>query len=82
MIVPKGFAHGFVVRSDIARFVYKCDDFYYSDDEYGVLWDDPQLAIDWGNVRPELTPRRKLLTSRLDKLCAAAALSHLWRLEA
>ena len=55
--VPRGFAHGFIVRSEIARFVYKCDDFYHADDEYGVRWDDPQLAIDWGDATPKLAPR-------------------------
>ena len=55
--IPQGFAHGFVVRSDIVRFVYKCDDFYYPEDEYGVLWNDPQLAIDWGEANPKLAPR-------------------------
>ncbi len=45
--VPEGFAHGFLVLSDIAEFVYKCTDFYAPDDQYGMLWCDKQLGIDW-----------------------------------
>jgi dTDP-4-dehydrorhamnose 3,5-epimerase len=45
--IPPGFAHGFSVLSDNAEFLYKCSDFYYAEHEYGVLWNDPQLKIDW-----------------------------------
>lgn len=45
--IPKGFAHGFVVLSDEAVFAYKCTDFYYPNDEGGLAWDDPDIAIDW-----------------------------------
>lgn len=45
--VPKGFAHGFLVLSDEAEFVYKCTDFYNADDEGGIIWNDPNIAIDW-----------------------------------
>lgn len=47
IFIPRGFAHGFVVRSDAAEFLYKCDEFYHSEDEYGVAWNDPALAISW-----------------------------------
>jgi dTDP-4-dehydrorhamnose 3,5-epimerase len=57
VFVPKGFAHGFVVRSEEAEFIYKCDDFYHLEDEYGVVWNDPKLAIDWKIEHPELAPR-------------------------
>lgn len=49
-LVPRGFAHGFVVLSDFAEFAYKCDDFYHPEDEGGIAWDDPALAIDWPKV--------------------------------
>ncbi|MCM1227314.1 MAG: dTDP-4-dehydrorhamnose 3,5-epimerase [Clostridium sp.] len=49
-LIPKGFAHGFLVRSDIAEFCYKCDDFYHSNDEGGLAWNDPAIGIDWGVV--------------------------------
>ncbi len=45
--VPEGFAHGFVVLSDDAEFTYKCTDFYDPEDEGGILWNDPSIAIDW-----------------------------------
>ena len=55
--IPHGFAHGFIVRSEFAEFIYKCDDFYHPEDECGVLWSDPQLAIAWGNANPQLASR-------------------------
>ncbi|MBP2242354.1 dTDP-4-dehydrorhamnose 3,5-epimerase [Cytobacillus eiseniae] len=45
--VPEGFAHGFVVLSDEAEFVYKCTNFYYPEYESGIIWNDPQIGIDW-----------------------------------
>lgn len=50
LFVPKGFAHGFCVLSDEVDFVYKCSDFYTPGDEYGIAWDDPDIAIDWPDV--------------------------------
>lgn len=47
-LIPKGFAHGFLVRSEIAEFCYKCDDFYHPNDEGGLAWNDPEISIDWG----------------------------------
>lgn len=46
-LIPKGFAHGFLVLSDIAEFCYKCDDFYHPDDEGGMAWNDPEIGIRW-----------------------------------
>jgi dTDP-4-dehydrorhamnose 3,5-epimerase len=45
--LPPGFAHGFVVLSDDADFVYRCTDYYHPESEAGVAWDDPDLAIEW-----------------------------------
>ena len=45
--VPEGFAHGFAVLSEEAIFAYKCTAFYDPTDEGGILWNDPQLNIDW-----------------------------------
>lgn len=45
--IPRGFAHGFSVLSDIAIFTYKCDNFYNKESEGGILWNDTDLNIDW-----------------------------------
>lgn len=45
--VPPGFAHGFLVLSETAEFVYKCSDYYAPGDEYSIRWDDETLAIEW-----------------------------------
>lgn len=45
--IPEGFAHGFLVLSDEAEFVYKCTDFYHPEDEGGIKWDDRDIAVDW-----------------------------------
>lgn len=47
LFIPKGFAHGFLVLSDEAEFVYKCTEFYHGEDEGGIRWDDESIAIDW-----------------------------------
>ena len=49
-LIPRGFAHGFVVVSDYAEFAYKCDDFYHPEDEGGLIWNDPDIAIRWPDV--------------------------------
>lgn len=49
-LIPKGFAHGFLVLSDEAEFCYKCDDFYHPDDEGGIAWNDPTIGIEWPRV--------------------------------
>ncbi len=46
-MVPRGFAHGFIVLSDTAVFSYKCDELYHPEDEGGIMWNDPQIAIQW-----------------------------------
>lgn len=45
--VPKNFAHGFLVLSDYAEFAYKCTDFYHPNDEGGLIYNDPEIGIDW-----------------------------------
>ena len=50
--VPRGFAHGFLALSDQVEFLYKCSDSYRADDERGVLWNDPDLAIPWNVENP------------------------------
>lgn len=57
--IPPGFAHGFVVLSETAIFAYKCTDYYHPEDEGGIRWDDPDLAIPW--------PLRDVLVSPKDQ---------------
>ncbi len=45
--IPKNFAHGFLVLSDYAEFAYKCTDFYHPDDEGGLIWNDPDIGVEW-----------------------------------
>jgi dTDP-4-dehydrorhamnose 3,5-epimerase len=57
LYLPKGFAHGFVVRSETADFLYKCSDYYDASDDCGVLWNDPTLGITWDTVDPILSKK-------------------------
>ena len=57
IFIPEGFAHGFSVLSESADVIYKCTDFYAPGDEYGVLWNDPDLNIDWGVEAPLLSEK-------------------------
>ena len=53
--IPQGFAHGFLVLSEVAEFCYKCTDFYHPGDEGGLAWNDPKIGIAW----PELVGEYK-----------------------
>lgn len=64
--IPKGFAHGFLVLSDYAEFCYKVTDFYHPNDEGGLLWNDPDIGIDW--PMPEGMTQADLTLSEKDKL--------------
>lgn len=48
--IPEGFAHGFLVLSDVAEFCYKCTDFYHPGDEGGLAWNDPEIGIIWPQI--------------------------------
>lgn len=61
-LIPKGFAHGFLVLSDYAEFCYKCDDFFHPDDEAGIPYNDPSIGVDW-NIPEEM----KIILSEKDK---------------
>ena len=52
-LIPRGFAHGFLVLSETAEFCYKCDDFYHANDEGGLAWNDPGIGIQWPGVSGE-----------------------------
>lgn len=62
-LIPKGFAHGFLVLSDYAEFCYKVDDFFHPDDEWGIPWNDPKIGVQW-NVPDDM----ELKFSEKDKL--------------
>ena len=49
-LIPRGFAHGFLVLTETAEFCYKCDDFYHPNDEGGMAWNDPEIGIVWPGV--------------------------------
>lgn len=51
--IPEGFAHGFLVLSELAKFSYKTTDFYYPEDEAGIAWNDPDLGILWEGIQGE-----------------------------
>ncbi len=68
MYIPENFAHGFCVLSDSAEFLYKCTDFYVPGDEAGLIWNDPQLAIDWPIDNPVLSAKDAALPSLADSL--------------
>ena len=51
--IPEGFAHGFLVLSDVAEFCYKCTDFYHPGDEGGLAWNDPAIGIVWPELKGE-----------------------------
>ena len=61
LFIPRGFAHGFVVLSDVAVFAYKCDNLYMPSSERGILFSDPDIGIDWR------VPHDKILLSEKDK---------------
>ena len=46
-MIPRGFAHGFVVLTETATFAYKCDELYHPEDEGGIMWNDPEIGIKW-----------------------------------
>ena len=53
-LIPRGFAHGFLVLSDTAEFCYKCDDFWHPNDEGGIIWNDRDINISWPEVNSPL----------------------------
>lgn len=62
LLIPKGFAHGFLVLSDYAEFCYKVDDFFHPNDEAGIAWNDPTIGVDW-----KIPEGMKIILSDKDK---------------
>lgn len=59
LYVPAGFAHGFVVLSEYADFIYKCSDYYHPESEQGIAWNDPDIAINWEIENVSLSDKDK-----------------------
>jgi len=57
IFIPQGFAHGFAALTDTVQFLYKCSDFYDPASEHGIIWNDPDLAIDWGIADPLISEK-------------------------
>ncbi|WER09573.1 dTDP-4-dehydrorhamnose 3,5-epimerase [Rhodobacter capsulatus] len=59
LLVPKGFAHGFVTRAPETEIIYKCSDYYHPETEGALIWNDPDIGIDWGmgDLEPVLSAK-------------------------
>jgi len=57
LYVPAGFAHGYCVLSDTAEFIYKCSDYYHPEDEGGLIWNDPDVGVEWPVTDPILSQK-------------------------
>lgn len=66
VFVPVGYAHGYAVLSETAEFAYKCSEFYHPEDEGGVVWNDPDLGIDWGVDEPIVSEKDQALPRMAD----------------
>lgn len=66
--IPEGFAHGYLVLSETAEFLYKCSNFYDAESERGVLWNDPEIGIEWNVETPRLSAKdeKHLPLSKID----------------
>lgn len=67
-MIPRGFAHGFVVVSETAEFAYKCDELYHPEDEGGLIYNDPQVGIQWPKVGEVILSEKDTKNPSLDEL--------------
>lgn len=65
-LIPKNFAHGFLVLSDYAEFCYKVTDFYHPNDEGGLMWNDPDIGVEW--PFPDGVTENDIILSEKDKV--------------
>ncbi len=70
--IPPGYAHGFCVLSETADFQYKCTDLYFPEDEGGLIWNDPEVSIEWPIESPSLS-EKDLSLPTLDQIRRGAA---------
>lgn len=68
LLIPRGFAHGFLVLSDYAEFVYKCDDFYHPEDEGGIIYNDPRISIEWPDLKGVILSEKDKINPTLDEI--------------
>jgi dTDP-4-dehydrorhamnose 3,5-epimerase len=66
IFIPAGFAHGFLCLTDRVQFLYKCTDYYFPEDERGVAWNDPRIAIAWNVTDPILSAKDSQLPNLAD----------------
>ena len=62
LFIPEGFAHGYYVMSDTAEIIYKCSEIYHPEDEQGILWNDPDIGIEWPERDPILSEKDRTLS--------------------
>lgn len=67
-LIPKGFAHGFLVLSDEAEFSYKCDDFYHPNDEGGIIYNDKQIGVEWPYVENLILSDKDKILPRFEEV--------------
>lgn len=68
IFIPRGYAHGFIVLSETAEFLYKCDEFYFPQHERGIIWNDASLEIDWGCEDPIVSEKDSRHPRLVDRL--------------
>ena len=66
LYIPEGFAHGYYVMSETAEIAYKCSEIYHPQDEQGLRWNDPEIAINWPSQNPILSEKDKALPMMAD----------------
>ena len=66
LYIPEGFAHGYYVMSETAEIAYKCSEIYHPQDEQGIRWNDPEIAINWPGDNPILSEKDKALPMMAD----------------
>ena len=57
LFIPPGYAHGYCVLSDFAIVMYKCTEYYYADEQKGIIWNDNNIGIDWPISNPILSDK-------------------------